>query len=179
MPLECGATLVRDVAALTSCFSHMPNYYQLGDETQFFARGFQNSRGFRALKVWLSLRYAGANGYRRIIGQDCALARRLALRVQQCAELEFVSCSLSITLFRFVPTQLRDSSQERINAVNKQLQHRLERAGEAFVSNAITADGSYVLRACLVNFATTDGDIDALPDIVCRIGHQVLQENEK
>ena len=82
--------------------------------------------------------------------------------------------SLSITTFRYVPAELRakvgDAATERqLDALNERLLDRIQRGGEAFVSNAVIG-GRYVLRACIVNFHTGVTDVEALPEIVARIG---------
>ena len=81
-PLEAGCALVRHAGALTDTFSYRPPYYHFDEEetdpaVNFYERGPQNSRGFRALKVWLALRQAGREGYARSIADDIRLARRL------------------------------------------------------------------------------------------------------
>ncbi len=77
-PLEAGCILVRDPQALRQAFSYHPPYYHFGEEAvNFFDYGPQNSRGFRALKVWLALRQVGREGYRRMIADDIALSERL------------------------------------------------------------------------------------------------------
>jgi aromatic-L-amino-acid/L-tryptophan decarboxylase len=177
-PLEAGCALVRDAAALRDAFSYHPPYYHFGVEAvNYVDYGLQNSRGFRALKVWLALRHSGRAGYARMISDDIALARRLHDAVAAHAELEPVTCALSITTFRYVPPALRPqlgspAAEERLDRINRELLDRLQKGGEAFVSNAIV-DGRYVLRACIVNFNTTAADIDALPDVVARVGRVV------
>ncbi len=57
--------------------------------------------------------------------------------------------------------------EERLNRLNRDLLDEVEKSGEAFFSNAVI-DGRFALRACIVNFNTTDEDIDALPAIVAR-----------
>ncbi|HEX6309245.1 MAG TPA: aspartate aminotransferase family protein [Longimicrobiales bacterium] len=180
-PLEAGCTLVRDPDALRSAFSYHPPYYHFGVEaTNFVDLGMQNSRGFRALKVWLALRHAGREGYRRMIADDIELARYLHVVVDEHPELEAVTQSLSITTFRYVPPQLRDSvgrpdTEEQLNKLNENLLDTLQKEGEAFVSNAVI-DGRYLLRACVVNFNTTRADIDAVPEIVVRTARRLLVE---
>jgi glutamate/tyrosine decarboxylase-like PLP-dependent enzyme len=144
--------------------------------TNFVDLGPQNSRGFRALKVWLALQQAGAAGYRRMIADDMRLSRQLAEAVRRTPELELVTQALSITTFRYVPPHLRatigrEPTERRLNHINEALLDRLQRSGEAFVSNAVV-DGRYVLRACVVNFHTDARDIDALPAIVVRLARQ-------
>ncbi|HUH13845.1 MAG TPA: aminotransferase class V-fold PLP-dependent enzyme [Longimicrobiales bacterium] len=182
-PLEAGCALVRDAEALRGAFSYHPAYYHFGQEaTNYVDFGPQNSRGFRALKVWLALRQAGREGYAQSIGDDIALARRLHEKVAAHPELEPATLGLSISTFRYVPEALRAhvggaSAEEALNTLNEALLDRLQKAGEAFVSNAVV-DGRYLLRACIVNFNTTTADVDALPDIVARTGREVAGELE-
>lgn len=176
-PLEVGCVLVRRPELLQNAFSYHPPYYHFGFEaTNYVDYGPQNSRGFRALKVWLGLRQAGRTGYRRMIGQDMALARHLRDLVRASPELEVMAHGLSVTAFRFVPEELRgagpsDEAREYLNELNRETQDRLERGGEAFLSNAVIR-GHYCLRACIVNFNTTRSDVEALPGIVTRIGRE-------
>ena len=75
-PLEAGCALVRDPEALRAAFAYHPPYYHFEERaTNYVDYGPQNSRGFRALKVWLALRQVGAAGYRR---DDCRRHRALA-----------------------------------------------------------------------------------------------------
>ncbi len=178
-PLEAGCALVRDPARLREAFAYHPPYYHFGQAAiNYVDMGPQNSRGFRALKVWLALQQAGRAGYRQMISDDIALARRLHRHVEAHPELEPFTQSLSITTFRFVPTEWRDAvgtpdGEARLNALNSALLERIQGSGEAFVSNAVVR-GSYLLRACIVNFNTTEADVDALPDIVVRLGREVM-----
>jgi aromatic-L-amino-acid/L-tryptophan decarboxylase len=182
-PLEAGCALVRDPNHLLETFSHHPVYYNFeGTEEDppinYHEYGLQNSRGFRALKVWLGLRHVGRDGYIQMIGDDIALAKALYDAVATHKELEAATHHLSITTFRFVPLGLSDDPkvvESYLNALNEELINRLQRSGEAFVSNAVI-DGKYLLRACIVNFRTTLADVEALPEIVIRLGRQLDSE---
>jgi len=174
-PIEAGCTLVRDRRHLSEAFSYRPVYYGFhGDggspQLNYYELGPQNSRGFRALKVWLGLRHAGREGYVRMIRDDIALASRLFEAVRAHPEMEAITLSLSIATFRYVPPGWTDPAA--IDDVNREILERLQSGGEAFVSNAVV-DGKQVLRACIVNFRTTDEDVEALPGIVARIGRAV------
>ena len=73
-PLEAGCALVKDPGALRAAFSYHPPYYHFGVEaTNYVDFGPQNSRGFRALKVWLGLQQVGREGYERMLGDDVSL----------------------------------------------------------------------------------------------------------
>ncbi|HSE27730.1 MAG TPA: aminotransferase class V-fold PLP-dependent enzyme, partial [Gemmatimonadales bacterium] len=179
-PLEAGCVLVRDPDELSRTFSFDPVYYNFAGDpddppVNFLALGPQNSRGFRALKVWLGLRQAGREGIVRLIREDIALARALHRAVAARPELEALSCRLSIATFRYVPPDLRaeaGSHGQYLDRLNKAIVDRIQREGEAFVSNAVV-DGRYALRACIVNFRTTLADVEALPAIMARTGRDV------
>ena len=177
-PLEAGCALVRDSAKLREAFAYHPPYYHFGVEAiNFLDYGPQNSRGFRALKVWLALRQVGREGYVQMISDDIRLAQELYQRVSTHEALQAFTQDLSITTFRYVPPDLRsDLDTERVEAyltqLNKELLTRIQNSGEAYVSNAVI-DGKFVLRACITNFRTSLADIEALPEIVARIGGDV------
>ncbi|UCE02733.1 MAG: aspartate aminotransferase family protein [Candidatus Latescibacterota bacterium] len=185
-PLEAGCALVRDRELLRSTFSFRPEYYKFdtvaGEETlNYNEYGLQNSRGVRALKVWLALRQVGRRGYVQMIADDIALARRFHHLVDVHPELEAVSLHLSVSTFRYVPAQAPPGGVERepyLKAVNEELLTRLQEGGEAFVSNAVV-EGRYVLRMCVVNFRTSQEDIDALPEIITRIGRAVATDLQR
>ena len=178
-PLEAGCALVRDAEALRAAFAYHPPYYHFGEAaTNYFDQGPQNSRGFRALKVWLALRQVGAAGYRTMIADDIRLSHAMADAVARHAELELRTQCLSITTFRYVPAELRagvgDDEVERVlDRVNRELVDRLQREGELFVSNAVIG-GRYYLRACIVNFHTERHDVEAVPEIVSRVGRAIV-----
>ena len=174
-PLEAGCALVRDHQALRAAFSYHPPYYHFEEwATNYVDYGPQNSRGFRALKVWLALKQVGAAGYRTMIGDDIRLSRALADAVGRHPELQLSTQNLSITTFRYVPRDLRATVGEPsvelyLDALNRELLDQLQRGGDAFVSNAVV-NGRFMLRACIVNFHTDRVDVEALPEIVAQGG---------
>ncbi len=180
-PLEAGCALVRDPEKHRAAYSYHPPYYQFGEEaTNFFDYGPQNSRGFRALKVWMGLKQVGRRGYQRMLGDDIALARELSERLAADPDFQVRTCNLSIVTFRYVPAEYRGraddaAAEEYLNQLNQALQARLEVGGELFVSNAVV-EGRYLLRACIVNFRTSAEDIAELPGIISRYGRQVHEE---
>jgi len=182
-PLEAGCTLVKDPKALSETFSYHPVYYHFGVEaTNFVDHGFQNSRGFRALKVWMMLQQVGRQGYRQMIAEDCRLAGHLYSILPNFAELERFSHSLSITTFRFVPEELKDKTADPetmhyLNELNKKIQARMEIEGDFFVSNAVINE-NYVLRMCIVNFRTSQFDVEALPNRVIELGRELHGESK-
>jgi len=181
--LEAGCLLTRDPDALRDAFAFKPPYYQFDDNEgqevkNYFEYGPQNSRGFRALKIWLGFQQAGASGYRRMIADDIALAHRLHEFVGKQPLLEQGTVSLSISTFRYVPADLHARSAESgavtdyLNELNARIATALRLSGRAFVSNAHIGD-RYMLRACIVNFRTTLADVELLPELIVQLGRDL------
>ena len=175
-PLEAGCVLVRDRDALLAAFSYRPEYYRFQEEegVNFFERGFQNSRGFRALKVWLQLKQVGRAGYQQMIEEDIELARAFHGLAVEHTHLEAFTQGLSITTYRYVPTDLAERSREPavleyLNALNQGIQDAMGKGGQAFVSNALIGE-IYALRMCVVNFRTALEDVVALAEISVELG---------
>ena len=179
-PLEAGCTLVRRRDDLHNAFGFKPSYYQFDDNEgqevkNYHEYGPQNSRGFRALKIWLGFQQAGASGYRRMIADDIDLAHRMYDFIGKEPLLEQGTVALSIATFRYVPTDLRPRSMEAgavtdyLNELNARIATALRLSGKAFVSNAHIGD-RYMLRACIVNFRTTLADVEVLPRLIVELG---------
>jgi aromatic-L-amino-acid decarboxylase len=178
-PMEAGAALVRDPNALRDAFAYRPPYYKFegsadDPRVNFYELGPQNSRGFRALKVWLALRNIGRAGYEQSIAQDIALSRLMFDTAAAHPELEALTQNLSIATFRYVPADLHARREESdvaayLNELNTALVGELQTGGEVFLSNAVL-DGRYALRACIVNFRTTADDAVKTPEIAVRVG---------
>jgi glutamate/tyrosine decarboxylase-like PLP-dependent enzyme len=178
-PIEAACILTRDPNALRNAFEFRPDYYHFDNEAatgiDYYQHGLQNSRGFRALKVWLGLRRAGGEGYRATIRDDIALARLLFQSVETNPDFEACSLNLSIATFRYVPAGIQGVGNVvsgYLNELNKALLAEVQKSGQAFVSNAIV-DGDYLLRACVVNFRTTESDINSVINIISEIGRSL------
>jgi glutamate/tyrosine decarboxylase-like PLP-dependent enzyme len=181
-PLEAGCLLTRHSSALRDAFAFKPHYYQFDDNEgqevkNYFEYGPQNSRGFRALKIWLAFQQIGADGYRRMIGDEIALAHRLHEMLAGHDSLERGTVSLSITTFRYVPHDLRGAADDGaltnyLNELNARIVTAIRLSGEAYLSNAFI-EGRYMLRVCIVNFRTTLKDVAVLPDLVVRLGREL------
>ena len=181
-PIEAACTLVRKPDALSRAFGFSPPYYRLGDADDegginYFEHGLQNTRGFRALKVWLCLQQAGRTGYQDSIRANIGLAHRLFEKAEAARDIEAGTQNLSITTFRFRPAAFRSSAAwvEYLDRLNQTLLAELQSSGRVYLSNALL-DGRYFLRACIVNFRTRESDIDALIDIVASLGRQIDEQ---
>jgi glutamate/tyrosine decarboxylase-like PLP-dependent enzyme len=179
-PLEVGCTLVKNPKHLTDTFSSHPEYYNFsndeqGDVLNYYEYGLQNSRGFRALKVWLTLQQVGRNGYARMIAEDIQLSDYLFELARKHKELEALTQSLSIATLRYVPKECRRESELHtayLNSLNEELLNTLQEGGELFLSNAIVNE-KYALRACIVNFRTSNTDIEEIIEVITREGARI------
>jgi aromatic-L-amino-acid decarboxylase len=164
-PLDCGCLIYRSAEAAQAAFSHSGEYARslTNDPIEgfaFFEESLELSRRFRALKLWLSLRYHGFSAFRESIRKDLRQARRLAEAVKNEPMLELVAAGeLSAVCFRHRGADgITEEEQNRFNAavLKRTIQH-----GRVYLSNAML-DGRFCLRACIVNHRTTDEDVDSV-----------------
>jgi glutamate/tyrosine decarboxylase-like PLP-dependent enzyme len=182
-PHSGGCVLVRDVTLLREAFAVTAGYVKQDKEST--ARGDdlgqlgpQFSRGFQALKVWVSLLAHGWDAYRARISHDAALARYLGALVVARPDFE-LACpvGLSICCFRYVPPGLPNGPgrDAYLDTLNERLMTEVQQDGRVFFSNAILGE-RYVLRVCIVNFRTEADDLDAVLDVTADIGSRLDAE---
>lgn len=182
-PLEAGCTLVKNPQHLQHTYSSHPVYYNFDANANepslnYYEYGFQNSRGFRALKVWMAMQQVGRSGYVEMINDDIELSRFLFQEAQKHPELEAVSQNLSITTLRYTPLTpngSKETNESYINSINEKLLNKLQQGGKVFLSNAVIS-GKYCLRACIVNFRTSRQDIIEVIDTILKEGRVVCNE---
>lgn len=169
-PVECGCVLVRDAQAMRDTFSLVPSYLRDDKALPWFSEfGIQQTRGFRALKLWMLIQQVGEQGYRALITRDVALARMLQTKIRARDDFQLMSAGpLSITCFRYAPPDIPD-----LNTLNKAIVEAVQREGEAFLTST-ELNGQFVLRACIVNFRTTEADLDRLLKVIAGVGQRVL-----
>jgi aromatic-L-amino-acid decarboxylase len=182
VPVDAGLVLVKDAVAMRDAFSLVPPYLRTDGNmrgvqgpTWFSEYGAEQTRPFRALKVWAALRYFATDGYRELIEHDIKLAEHLAERVRHTAGYEvWEPTSLSIVCFRAVPPELGDRD-EAIDAFNKRLLEDLQLSGDGFMSGTVL-NQRFWLRACIVNPIASTSDVDAVFDTVCAIASRLSGE---
>jgi aromatic-L-amino-acid/L-tryptophan decarboxylase len=181
--LSGGCVLVRDLFWLVDSFGAVATYVHEDKERtrhglDLAMFGPQFSRGFQALKVWTSLLAHGTRAYGERISHDAALARYLGGLVEAHPDLELASpVGLSICCFRYVPADLPDAPgrDAYLDRLNERLMTEVQLDGRVLYSNAVV-DGRFVLRACLVNFRTEAGDMDAVVDVTTELGGRLDAE---
>jgi aromatic-L-amino-acid decarboxylase len=179
-PHSGGALVVRDFERLRDAFVLDPSYTHEDKEAtgrgiDYYAYGPQFSRGFHALKVWVSLLAHGWEAYQRRIVHDCEVAAYLHRLAEAHPELETLGeQSLSIACFRYVPPGLPEgpAREEHLNELNERLMIRLQQSDRVFPSNAVI-DGRFAIRACIVNFRTEAEDMEALVEESVRFGREL------
>ena len=154
VPLDAGCLLFRDEAAARAAFTAgEADYIKVLEENEaeafaFWDYGMELSRRFRALKIWLTLRYYGVDRIAMSISDDISLAQYLADEVERSDDFELLApVELSICCFRYAPKQFREKLvragadeakliSEELDDLNQRIMLRVQRGGQAYVSNA-------------------------------------------
>jgi aromatic-L-amino-acid decarboxylase len=161
---DIGALLVRDGRLLAQVFSRDPEYYGPEKGLDFYRLGFEGTRRWRALKLWLSWRHLGSDGFGRLVDASLALARALEDRLRDAPDFELLldRSDLSVACFRHLPAGADpgdlDEHQERARAT-------LEQSGDGFLSTT-RIRGRTWLRAGVVNYLSTDEDLDRVIGVI-------------
>ena len=180
VPYEVGCTLIRDAKKHRDSFAITPNYLLQekrglsGGLDSINNYGFELSRGFKALKVWMSIKEHGRAKYAAMIAQNNRHAGYLAELVEENPYLELTApLSMSITCFRMIQPGW---GEEALQALNKEILLRLQEEGIASPSSTIL-NGKYTLRIANVNQRTQREDMDLLVREVLRIGMQKIAQD--
>jgi aromatic-L-amino-acid/L-tryptophan decarboxylase len=176
-PLSGGCVLVRDMTHLRESFETYPSYTLQDKETtghglDLGRYGPNFSRGFWALKVWVSLLAHGRDAYAKRISHDAELARYLGAMAEEREDFELCApVGLSICCFRYVPTGVPDvdGREPYLNELNRRLMTAIQLDGRVFCSNAVLG-GRFTLRACVVNFRTEAEDMEAVLEVAAELG---------
>ncbi len=174
-PFEVGCALVRSGAAHLETFSLTSPYLEptaRGVAAAPFLHdyGIQTSRGFRALKVWMSLREQGVRKFGRLIDQDIAKGAYLSGLIEATPKLHLLfPTNINIVCFRYDPGGVDDAA---LKALNTEIMLRLQEEGTAVLSDT-TVHGQHCLRVAINNHRTRTEDLDLLVDEVLRLGAEI------
>jgi aromatic-L-amino-acid decarboxylase len=190
-PLGCGCLLFREPGRARAAFAGTEEGYikvferEESEAFAFWDYGAELSRPFRALKVWATLSYYGARRIAAAIEEDCATAEYMAARVGAAEDFELLApATLGICCFRYVAPDARreledeakrTEAQARLDDLNERVMQRVQRGGEAYVSNA-SLRGRFALRASITNYRTTRGDIDRTLEVIRRAARKESDE---
>jgi len=178
---EVGCVLFKDADAHRSAFANAVNYLTAherglaaGPET-VSNYGMELSRGFKALKVWMSLKEHGIEKYAAMIGQNIDQAFYLGEQITQQRQLELLTpVTMNVVCYRYNPGGLDD---EQLNALNKELLMRMQEAGVAAPSSTLL-QGKYAIRAAITNHRTRRHHLDEMVAGTVAIGDKLMKELE-
>jgi glutamate/tyrosine decarboxylase-like PLP-dependent enzyme len=180
VPYEAGCLLVRDPDAMRAAFALTASYLLPSATSEYsglnyFDYGPQLSRGWRALKVWMSLRHYGAEAYRTFFRQTIACAKHLHARVLASDDFEVVQPEPALYLysFRWAPKSLR-GNDARLDELNQRITDEMQSRQIAFVMTT-RIHGHVTQRLSICSHRTTIADIDATFDAMHAIGRELLE----
>jgi glutamate/tyrosine decarboxylase-like PLP-dependent enzyme len=177
MPFEAACAIVRDRKAHRAAFALTPEYLEhterglAAGHLWFSEYGLQLSRGFKALKVWMSIKEHGLDRFGRLVDRNLAQAQELAALLDATPGFTVMTPVVTnIVCFRYEPGQMDEAA---LNAFNEELLVRLHESGVAAPSYT-TLGGRYCLRAAIVNHRTVSEDLRIMVDELARIAGEML-----
>jgi aromatic-L-amino-acid decarboxylase len=168
---DIGALVMKRREDLVRTFHREPEYYRYPNPEDaplnWMQYSIEGTRRFRALKLWTSWKHLGTEGFGRLIEHNDDLATYLVNRCKESGEFEVVpeEPELSVVCFRHVPPGMDPSE---LDAYQDRLQRALEVSGEGWVSTTKLRGRTY-LRAGIVNYLSTEADVDRVLDALRRL----------
>lgn len=186
IPYECGCILFKDVEKLRRSFSLSAPYLKGSLPTEYTGLyyldyGPQMSRGFMALKLWMSIKHYGLEGYRTLLSQNVRCVEYLDSLVRNSNDFTaFHKPNLQMYSFRYTPTKLvqkyKDNPQlleEKLDILNQQMTDRIQISGVAFLMTT-RIRGKVALRLSVCSHRTTISDIDTVFLKLREIGEDLI-----
>ena len=181
MQYEVGCVLFKDASAHRAAFANAVNYLtaherglSAGPDT-VSNYGMELSRGFKALKVWMSLKEHGVDRYATVISQNIDQAFYLGSEIEKHPSLELLAAvNMNIVCYRYNPGGLDD---EQLNALNKELLMRMHELAVAAPSSTML-NGKYAIRVAITNHRTRRGHLDEMIAGIVEIGDSLMKEYE-
>lgn len=176
-PFEAGCLLVKDWETLKKAYFKKADYLDTafepdqGKRIDFNEHYFQLSRNAKAFKVWMSLKFYGADRMVEMIQQDITLTHYLAKKVKASRDFRLKSVSeLAVACFQYTAAL---TDQQAIIRLNQQLIPALEEDGRVFIAGT-KLHGEFVIRACLINHRKTEESTNYLLDVIREVGQLIL-----
>ncbi len=191
IPYDCGCVLVRDAEKMRRAFSLQAPYLRGTLDTEYTGQyyldyGPEMSRGFRALKVWMSLKHFGAEGYRKLLSQNVKCVEYLDRLVRNDKDFEALhKPNLFMYCMRYAPLKIKDkygsNSQEtdrQLDQLNQEIADEIQLSGTAFIMTS-KVRGKVVIRLSVCSHRTTEEDIHLVFLKLKEIGEMLISKNEK
>lgn len=182
LPYEIACLLVKDGVAHRDTFAITANY--LRDEGRgviagglpFADRGPELTRGFKALKVWMSLKAHGVDAIARVIEQNCEQAKEFAARVVKIPNVVLCApVSMNVACFRVAPPGLTTAQQDELN---KELLLQIQETGLAIPSGTLI-HGRYVIRVACSNHRSRWSDFELLLDGIATLSAKIQRASAR
>lgn len=174
-PYDIGGLLVKRRGDLLGTFHREPEYYAVWAPEErplhWYQYSLEGTRRFRALKLWLSWKHLGSEGFARLIERNVDLASHLASRAAAMG-FDVIEPELAVVCFRLAPTDLEP---ERADELQRRLQRALEISGVGWLSTTILRGRTW-LRAGVINYLSTEADADRIVDTLIEKSERVLEE---
>jgi len=139
----------------------------------FADRGPELTRGFKALKAWMSFKAHGVDAIGAIIEQNVMQARAFAERIAQVSGVEISApVALNIVCWRWVGSGLSGAQSD---ALNRELLLRIQETGLAVPSGSMVK-GRYVIRTCITNHRTRWADLERFADGIAPLARAIERE---
>ncbi len=172
-PFEMGCLLVREASWMEKTFSKVPEYLEDTEteegEVNFWERGVQLTRKFRALKLWLSVQVFGWEAFKEAIQRGFRSAEFIEDLVQDLPDWRVVTpAQLGIITFRFAASNL---DERQLDKLNRALVQDMISDGHAMISSTIL-HGRTVLRMCTINPRTTNEDLETTLKHLNKFAHK-------
>ena len=178
VPYDCGFAFVSNPALLARTFTYTADYLPKPDDPHpnLGTIGPESSRRARSLAVWATLHAYGRNGYREIVERHLELAQRLGTLVSDAGDLELLAeVQLNIVCFRYNPG---DKTDDVLNDTNQRLGTAILEDGRVYVGTTRFGD-RVALRPAIVNWRSTERDIQMLVDVVRELGAKVTAQGSR
>jgi glutamate/tyrosine decarboxylase-like PLP-dependent enzyme len=178
---DLGALVVRRRDDLRTTFRRTPEYYRSNrpedDPLDWFEYSMEGTRRFRALKLWMSWKHLGTEGLGRLVEANDDLAAYLAGRLAEAEDFDALPAvpELSVVCFRHLPPALGGRPDHVVDTFQTRLQRALEVSGEAWVSTTVLRGRTY-LRAGVMNYLSTEADVDRLLRALRSLSEGVLED---
>ena len=180
LPFECACVLVRNPDLHRAAFAAKASYLEgatrgvIAGGLPFADRGIDLTRGFKALKVWLSFKAHGVEAFARLIEQNVEQAQHLADLVEAHPDLELLApVPLNVVCFRYAPAGV---PADALNEMNGEILLRLQESGVAVPSSTVL-EGRYAIRCANTNHRTRREDFESLVDAVVAIGGRLRDDD--
>ena len=177
-PYDIGGLLMKRREDLLRTFHREPEYYAVwGPEERplhWYQYSLEGTRRFRALKLWLSWKHLGSDGFARLIERNVDLARHLASRAEELA-FEVVEPKLAVVCLRSAPPGLDPAKTDELQ---RRLQRALEVSGVGWLSTT-TLRGRTWLRAGVINYLSTEADADRVLDTLVGASEGILEDLDR